>query len=52
MASESGKSAASFVLLVNVVLYLIVIVIAAWAVNNGIERSRDIVRNWVELNSL
>ncbi|KAL0367981.1 UNVERIFIED_CONTAM: Membrane protein PM19L [Sesamum calycinum] len=42
MASESGKSAASFVLLVNVVLYLIVIVIAAWAVNNGIERSREV----------
>ncbi|XP_073148646.1 membrane protein PM19L [Henckelia pumila] len=41
MASGSGKSVAFALLILNVVLYFIVIAIAAWAVNHGIERSRE-----------
>ncbi|KAL6581817.1 hypothetical protein OROMI_005831 [Orobanche minor] len=39
MASGSGKSAACMLLVLNAFLYLIVIAIASWAVNHGIERS-------------
>ncbi|KAK6117293.1 hypothetical protein DH2020_048964 [Rehmannia glutinosa] len=41
MASGAGKSAAFMLLVLNVFLYLIVIAIAAWAVNHGIERSHE-----------
>ncbi|XP_073054501.1 membrane protein PM19L-like [Primulina eburnea] len=41
MASGAGKSAAFALLILNVVLYFVVIAIAAWAVNHGIERSRE-----------
>ncbi|KAF7837212.1 membrane protein PM19L [Senna tora] len=41
MASGASKSVASILLVLNLVLYLIVIVIASWAVNHGIERSRE-----------
>lgn len=41
MASGAGKSAAFMLLIVNLVLYLIVTLIAAWAVNHGIEESRN-----------
>ncbi|GFQ05952.1 hypothetical protein PHJA_002739200 [Phtheirospermum japonicum] len=39
MASGAGKSAAFMLLILNVFLYLILIAIAAWAVNHGIEKS-------------
>ncbi|GER37448.1 heavy metal transport/detoxification superfamily protein [Striga asiatica] len=39
MASGASKSAAFMLLVLNIVLYLIVIFIASWAVNHGIERS-------------
>ncbi|KAH6769848.1 AWPM-19-like family protein [Perilla frutescens var. hirtella] len=41
MASGAGKSAAFILLVLNVILYFIVIVIASWAVNHGIERSHE-----------
>ncbi|KAB2625308.1 hypothetical protein D8674_016968 [Pyrus ussuriensis x Pyrus communis] len=41
MASGGSKSAASILLVVNLILYFIVIVIASWAVNHGIQRSRE-----------
>ncbi|KAL5541709.1 hypothetical protein UlMin_009419 [Ulmus minor] len=41
MASQGPKSAASILLVLNLVLYFIVMVIAAWAINHGIERSRE-----------
>ncbi|GAB4851167.1 hypothetical protein Ancab_030461 [Ancistrocladus abbreviatus] len=41
MASEASKSAAFMLLLINLFLYIIVMVIAAWAVNHGIERSHE-----------
>ncbi|KAF5465601.1 hypothetical protein F2P56_015587 [Juglans regia] len=41
MASGGSKSAASVLLIVNLVLYFIVTVIAAWAVSHGIQRSRE-----------
>ncbi|KAL6191093.1 hypothetical protein ACLB2K_037485 [Fragaria x ananassa] len=42
MATGGGaKSAAYVLLLVNLVLFFIVTVIAAWAMNHGIERSRE-----------
>ncbi|BFG15268.1 hypothetical protein CerSpe_015420 [Prunus speciosa] len=41
MTSGGPKSAASILLIVNLVLYFIVIVIASWAVNHGIQRSRE-----------
>ncbi|KAG2727359.1 hypothetical protein I3760_01G153700 [Carya illinoinensis] len=41
MASGGSKSAASVLLIVNLVLYFVVTVIAAWAVNHGIQRSRE-----------
>ncbi|XP_073303743.1 LOW QUALITY PROTEIN: membrane protein PM19L [Primulina huaijiensis] len=41
MASGAGKSAAFALFVLNVFLYFIVIAIAAWAVNHGIERSRE-----------
>lgn len=40
MASGS-KSAALFLLFLNLVLYFIVATIASWAVNHAIERSRE-----------
>lgn len=41
MASGGAKSAAYVLLVVNLVLYFIVTVIAAWAMNHGIERSHE-----------
>lgn len=41
MASGAGKSAAFALLILNVILYFIVTVISAWAVNHGIERARE-----------
>ncbi|POO02312.1 AWPM-19-like [Trema orientale] len=41
MASQGSKSAASILLILNLILYFIVIVIAAWAVNHGIKRSKE-----------
>ncbi|KAL2229844.1 uncharacterized protein LOC105171413 [Sesamum indicum] len=41
MASGAGKSAAFALLVLNVILYFIVIAVAAWAVNHGIERSHE-----------
>ncbi|KAL2458592.1 Glutamine synthetase [Forsythia ovata] len=41
MASGAGKSAAFVLLVLNVFLYFIVIAIAAWAVNHGIEKSLE-----------
>lgn len=39
MASGAGKSAAFMLLILNLILYLIIIIIAGWAVNHGIERA-------------
>lgn len=41
MASDGARSAALILLVVNLILYFIVIVIASWAVNHGIQRSRE-----------
>ncbi|KAL0388678.1 UNVERIFIED_CONTAM: hypothetical protein Sradi_2749600 [Sesamum radiatum] len=41
MASGAGKSAAFALLVLNIILYFIIIAIAAWAVNHGIERSHE-----------
>ncbi|XP_059632586.1 membrane protein PM19L-like [Cornus florida] len=41
MASGAGKSAAFLLLILNLILYGIVIIMAAWAVNHGIERSQE-----------
>lgn len=41
MASEGPKSAALILLTLNLVLYFIVIVIASWAMNHGIQRSKE-----------
>ncbi|KAL2469972.1 AWPM-19-like family protein [Abeliophyllum distichum] len=41
MASGAGKSASFVLLILNVFLYFIVIAIAAWAVNHGIEHSHE-----------
>nr|XP_043622912.1 membrane protein PM19L-like [Erigeron canadensis] len=39
MASGAAKPATFFLLFVNLVLYLIIIIIASWAVNHGIEET-------------
>lgn len=41
MASGGPKAAALFLLLLNLGLYFIVTTIASWAINHGIERSRE-----------
>ncbi|XP_074345678.1 membrane protein PM19L-like [Apium graveolens] len=41
MASGAGKSAAFIFLLINVLLYFIVIVIAAWSINHAIEKTHE-----------
>lgn len=41
MASGAAKSAAFFLLILNLVLYIIVTAIAAWAVNHGVKNSHD-----------
>ncbi|CAA0839892.1 AWPM-19-like family protein [Striga hermonthica] len=41
MASGASKSAAFMLLVLNIFLYLILIFIAAWAVNHGIKRSHE-----------
>ncbi|KAL1543190.1 membrane protein PM19L [Salvia divinorum] len=41
MASGAGKSAAFILLVLNAFLYFVVVSIAAWAVNHGIERSHE-----------
>ncbi|CAK9161877.1 unnamed protein product [Ilex paraguariensis] len=41
MASGAGKSTAFILLILNLFLYFIVTVIAAWAVNHGIQRARE-----------
>lgn len=41
MASGAGKSAAFMLLILNVLLYFIVIIIASWAVNHAIVRSKE-----------
>uniref|UniRef100_A0A5B7CAD3 AWPM-19-like family protein n=1 Tax=Davidia involucrata TaxID=16924 RepID=A0A5B7CAD3_DAVIN len=40
MASGAGKSAAFALLVLNLILYAIVAIMASWAVNHGIEKSR------------
>ncbi|EXC05732.1 hypothetical protein L484_011313 [Morus notabilis] len=41
MDSQGAKSAATILFILNLVLYFIVTVIAAWAVNHGIKRSQE-----------
>ncbi|KAK7264548.1 hypothetical protein RJT34_32157 [Clitoria ternatea] len=41
MASGGSKSVALILLALNIVLYFVVLVIASWAVNHGIQRSRE-----------
>ncbi|CAA7061936.1 unnamed protein product [Microthlaspi erraticum] len=41
MASGGSKSAAFMLLILNLGLYFVVTVIASWAVNHGIERTRE-----------
>ncbi|KAI9115103.1 hypothetical protein K1719_014116 [Acacia pycnantha] len=41
MASGGSKSVVSILLVLNLVLYVLVTIIASWAVNHGIERSRE-----------
>ncbi|KAG6432204.1 hypothetical protein SASPL_103778 [Salvia splendens] len=41
MASGAGKSAAFILLVLNVFLYFVVVSIASWAVNHGIEGSHE-----------
>ncbi|XP_054806392.1 membrane protein PM19L-like [Prosopis cineraria] len=41
MASGGSKSVASILLVLNLVLYVVITVIASWAVNHGIEHSRE-----------
>ncbi|KAI5415919.1 membrane protein PM19L [Lathyrus oleraceus] len=41
MASGGSKSIALILLALNLVLYFIVIVIASWAMNHGIQRSKE-----------
>ncbi|KAF3457230.1 hypothetical protein FNV43_RR01887 [Rhamnella rubrinervis] len=41
MASEGARSTALILLVLNLILYFIVIVIASWAINHGIQRSRE-----------
>ncbi|KAK6930055.1 AWPM-19-like [Dillenia turbinata] len=41
MASGTSKSTAFILLILNVFLYGIVIILASWAVNHGIERSHE-----------
>ncbi|KAL7144620.1 hypothetical protein ABFS83_07G024500 [Erythranthe nasuta] len=41
MASGAGKSAAFSLLVLNIFLYFIIIIIAAWAANHGIEISHE-----------
>ncbi|XP_028759886.1 membrane protein PM19L [Neltuma alba] len=41
MASGGSKSVASILLALNLVLYLVITVIASWAVNHGVDRSRE-----------
>ena len=41
MASGGSKSTATILLILNLVLYFIVTVIAAWAINHGIERTHE-----------
>ncbi|MFS7901962.1 hypothetical protein Hanom_Chr01g00005881 [Helianthus anomalus] len=41
MASGGAKPAIFFLLFVNLILYLIIMIIASWAVNHGIEESLE-----------
>jgi hypothetical protein len=41
MAYGGAKSAAYILLVVNLLLYVIVTIIASWAMNHGIERSHE-----------
>ncbi|KAG5240971.1 AWPM-19 membrane family protein [Salix suchowensis] len=41
MASGASKSAAFMLLILNTGLYFLMIVIGSWAINHGIERSRE-----------
>ncbi|KMT09974.1 hypothetical protein BVRB_5g121900 [Beta vulgaris subsp. vulgaris] len=41
MGSETSRSAALLLLIINLVLYVIIMIIAAWAVNHGIEKSHE-----------
>ena len=41
MASVASKSAAFMLLILNMGLYFLMIVIGSWAINHGIERSRE-----------
>ncbi|XP_054787803.1 membrane protein PM19L-like [Prosopis cineraria] len=45
MASGGQQSAAPILLVLNLVLYFIVTAIASWAVNHGIQRSRETASN-------
>ncbi|KAJ6688851.1 hypothetical protein OIU85_005295 [Salix viminalis] len=41
MASGASKSAAFMLLILNMGLYFLMIIIGSWAINHGIERSRE-----------
>ncbi|XP_071721760.1 membrane protein PM19L-like [Rutidosis leptorrhynchoides] len=41
MATGAGQPATFFLFFVNLVLYLVVIIIASWAVNHGIEKTHE-----------
>ncbi|XP_028761035.1 membrane protein PM19L-like [Neltuma alba] len=45
MATGGQKSVASILLVLNLVLYFIVTAIASWAMNHGIQRSRETASN-------
>ncbi|EEF45416.1 membrane protein PM19L [Ricinus communis] len=41
MASGASKSAAFLLFIINIALYFIIVVIASWAINHGIIRTRE-----------
>ncbi|XP_052191540.1 membrane protein PM19L isoform X2 [Diospyros lotus] len=42
MASGAGKSTAFVLLMLNLILYLIVMIISAWAINHGTEKASEL----------
>ncbi|XP_052191539.1 membrane protein PM19L isoform X1 [Diospyros lotus] len=53
MASGAGKSTAFVLLMLNLILYLIVMIISAWAINHGTEKASELVfsRSSIRKNS-
>lgn len=41
MASGAGKSAALLFLVINLILYLVVIILAAWDVDHAMEKTHE-----------